>query len=152
MVLESYIRFSLSLVLVSTILWTNCYHDVQAATDEVYVMNNTTRQTNQVVEKPAEIGALQLTVLGVYTFQVTSTKRLSDVEFTVYKEGKEYLKQKTNLNGKISFQLPVGVYTYKQTSERTSDFFAADATEYPLEIKNDGQVSKHIIYNRYIYF
>ncbi|PGL17482.1 adhesin, partial [Bacillus thuringiensis] len=32
------------------------------------------------------------------------------------------------------------------------DFFAADATEYPLEIKNDGQVSKHIIYNRYIYF
>lgn len=143
-----YIRFFLSLVLVSAILWTSCYHEVQAATGEVY----TTQQTNQVDEKRTEIGGLQLTILGVYTFQVVSTKKLSDVEVTVYQEGKEYLKQKTNSNGEISFQLPVGVYTYKQTSERTSDFFAADATEYSLEIKNDGQISKHIIYNRYIYF
>ncbi|AHA75444.1 putative cell wall anchor protein (plasmid) [Bacillus thuringiensis YBT-1518] len=143
-----YIRFFLSLVLVSAILWTSCYHEVQEATGEVY----TTQQTSQVDEQRTEIGALQLTILGVYTFQVVSTKKLSDVEVTVYKEGKEYLKQKTNSNGEISFQLPVGAYTYKQTSERTSDFFAADATEYPLEIKNDGQVSKHIIYNRYIYF
>ncbi|MED3079468.1 SpaA isopeptide-forming pilin-related protein [Bacillus wiedmannii] len=143
-----YIRFFLSLVLVSAILWNSCYHEVQAATGEVY----TTQQTSQVDEQRTEIGALQLTILGVYTFQVVSTKKLSDVEVTVYKEGKEYLKQKTNSNGEISFQLPVGVYNYKQTSERTSDFFAADATEYSLEIKNDGQVSKHIIYNRYIYF
>ncbi|WP_236693218.1 hypothetical protein [Bacillus thuringiensis] len=46
---------------------------------------------------------MQLTILGVYTFQVVSTKKLSDVEVTVYKEGKEYLKQKTNSNGEISF-------------------------------------------------
>ncbi|OQR53570.1 adhesin [Bacillus sp. CDB3] len=115
-------------------------------------MKNTTRQTNQIVGKRAEIGNLQLTVLGLYTFQVIRTEKLSDVEFTVYKKGKVYLKQKTDSNGEISFQLPVGIYTYKQTSERSSDFFVADGTEYSLEIKKDGQLSKHTIYNPYIYF
>ncbi|WP_256869954.1 prealbumin-like fold domain-containing protein [Bacillus sp. CDB3] len=124
----------------------------QANTGEFYEMKNTTRQTNQIVGKRAEIGNLQLTVLGLYTFQVIRTEKLSDVEFTVYKKGKVYLKQKTDSNGEISFQLPVGIYTYKQTSERSSDFFVADGTEYSLEIKKDGQLSKHTIYNPYIYF
>lgn len=80
---------------------------------------------------------------------------LENVEFTIYKDGKVYKKQRTNQNGRVDFQLPLGIYTYKQTSKYPATIvgnYLPDSTIFSVIISPDQQFNQHTLYNAYSRF
>ncbi|MDA1775334.1 prealbumin-like fold domain-containing protein [Bacillus cereus] len=102
-----------------------------------------------------EVGTLEITLAELQWkydhnepggFKYSPGNKLADVEFTIYKHGKEYTKQKTDKDGKIHYTLPTGVYTYKQTSAAKN--YIPEPREFRVTIKSDGHFTRNI-FNTY---
>ncbi|PEZ27227.1 hypothetical protein CN345_23605 [Bacillus thuringiensis] len=113
-----------------------------------------------------EVGTLKIAVLGKdwrYSDKDPSgfeffISKLSNVEFTIYKNGKEYAKQRTNSDGEMNIQLPVGSYTFTQTTaypnypkypphkEHMFATFFPDKREFTVHIKKE-KIADYIVYN-----
>ncbi|MGF2716609.1 SpaA isopeptide-forming pilin-related protein, partial [Bacillus cereus] len=78
-----------------------------------------------------------------------SNKPLAGVEFTVYKDGKEYTKVTTNDKGIAEVKdLPYGEYTFKET--KGIEGYVSDSTTQLVDIKKDGQTDKFTVVNKKI--
>lgn len=63
-----------------------------------------------------------------------ASKPLAGVQFTIYKDGKEYEQITTDANGKIVLNdLPMGKYTFKET--RGLEGYVVSTKEEAFEIK-----------------
>ncbi|MDQ0418157.1 hypothetical protein J2Z48_002346 [Croceifilum oryzae] len=129
-------------------------------------VSNATHVANASSTYKVETGTLEITVFGKdwrYSpsdpsgFEYFLTK-LSNVEFTIYKDGKEYTKQRTNQDGKMNLQLPVGSYKFTQTTaypnypkyppypEFPFATFFPDKSEFSVRI-DKGRVASYKVYN-----
>ncbi|TCP70722.1 SpaA isopeptide-forming pilin-related protein [Baia soyae] len=111
-------------------------------------------------------GTLEITVLGKdWRYSPSAPdgfeyflSELSNVEFTVYQNGKEYTKQRTGRDGKLSLPLPAGSYTFTQTTAYPNypkyppypqfpfATFFPDKSEFSIRI-NEGRVASYTVYN-----
>ncbi|WP_242218047.1 SpaA isopeptide-forming pilin-related protein [Bacillus cereus group sp. BfR-BA-01380] len=123
--------------------------EVQAP--EGYVLDPTikkvTVQTNESallkVENKHIQGELEISKVD---FADDNTK-LSNAEFTIYnQQGQEVAKGKTDANGVITFKLPYGTYTYKETL--APEGYILSENTFSFEIKEDGQIVKHTVKNQ----
>ncbi|WP_410991116.1 prealbumin-like fold domain-containing protein [Bacillus cereus] len=118
---------------------------------------------NLQTDSSKEMGTLEIKLVGLawtYSsehrgkFEYSIGKILKDVEFTIYKDGQVYEKQRTDKDGKIYFKLPMGTYTYKQTSSHPAETFPARSYlrpqgTFPITIAFNGESYQRIIYNSY---
>ncbi|SFT01499.1 SpaA isopeptide-forming pilin-related protein [Bacillus sp. 103mf] len=123
--------------------------EVQAP--EGYVLDPTIKkvnvQTNEnallEVENKRIQGELQISKVD----SADDNKKLSNAEFTIYnKQGQEVAKGKTDANGVITFKLPYGTYTYKETL--APEGYILSENTFSFEIKEDGQMIKHTVKNQ----
>ncbi|MHB0801721.1 prealbumin-like fold domain-containing protein [Bacillus thuringiensis] len=90
-------------------------------------------------------------------FEYSIGKVLTDVEFTIYKDEQVYTKQRTDKDGKVYFQLPLGTYTYKQTSLHPHETdpkgsYARQPGIFPITIAFNGESHQRITYNSYSWY
>ncbi|WP_051957285.1 SpaA isopeptide-forming pilin-related protein [Bacillus sp. UNC322MFChir4.1] len=127
------------------------YNVKEIQAPEGYVLDPTVKkvdvQTNESVllgvENKQMQGELEISKVDF----ADHNKKLSNAEFTIYnKQGNEVSKGKTDVNGVITFKLPYGTYTYKETLAPEGYILSNDT--FSFEIKEDGQIIKHTVENK----
>ncbi|SFX19174.1 hypothetical protein SAMN04487866_10292 [Thermoactinomyces sp. DSM 45891] len=137
-------------VLVGVLLFSGSMSSsVQAASEHTSVNHN----------KNNETGTLEITLKAMeweYSdeepggFKYYPGKALPGVEFTIYKDNKEYAKKRTDKDGKISFQLPVGArFSCKQTSTYPAETgsYLPETRAFSGSFSTKGEVYQHTVYN-----
>ncbi|OPA16473.1 SpaA isopeptide-forming pilin-related protein [Bacillus cereus] len=127
-----------------------------------------TPQNVQAVSEPSqqtqkiEMGTLEITLTAMEWkydrsepggFKYYPGNNLADVEFTIYnkKDNKEYVKKRTDENGKVSFQLPANfAFFCKQTSiypEINGGRYVPEIRSFTGLFKTNGEIYQHTVYN-----
>ncbi|QPA42248.1 LPXTG cell wall anchor domain-containing protein, partial (plasmid) [Bacillus paranthracis] len=120
---------------------------------EGYVLNEETfsfeiKENGQIIKHIVEDkkieGSLEITKVDV----ADGNNKLPNAEFTIFnEEGKEVVKGKTNAEGIAKFEkLPFGKYTYRETL--APEGYVLNEETFSFEIKEDGQIIKHIVENQ----
>ncbi|MGG2017874.1 SpaA isopeptide-forming pilin-related protein [Bacillus sp. S10(2024)] len=123
--------------------------EVQAP--EGYVLDPTIKKVNVQTNESALLEVENKRMQGELEISKVDfadhNKKLSNAEFTIYnKQGEEVAKGKTDTNGVITFKLPYGTYTYKETL--APEGYILNENTFSFEIKEDGQIVKHIVENK----
>ncbi|MDC2865190.1 SpaA isopeptide-forming pilin-related protein [Bacillus sp. BP-3] len=123
--------------------------EVQAP--EGYVLDPTIKKVNVQTNESALLEVENKRMQGELEISKVDfadhNKKLSNAEFTIYnKQGEEVTKGKTDANGVITFKLPYGTYTYKETL--APEGYILNENTFSFEIKEDGQIVKHIVENK----
>ncbi len=120
---------------------------------EGYVLNEETfsfeiKENGQIIKHIVEDkkieGSLEITKVDV----ANGNNKLPNAEFTIFnEEGKEVVKGKTNAEGIAKFEkLPFGKYTYRETL--APEGYVLNEETFSFEIKENGQIIKHIVENQ----
>ncbi|MED0952638.1 SpaA isopeptide-forming pilin-related protein [Bacillus mobilis] len=120
---------------------------------EGYVLNEETfsfeiKENGQIIKHIVEDkkieGSLEITKVDV----ADGNNKLPNAEFTIFnEEGKEVVKGKTNAEGIAKFEkLPFGKYTYRETL--APEGYVLNEETFSFEIKENGQIIKHIVENQ----
>lgn len=111
--------------------------------EKAFELNPSKRSHEATVINKKIVGSVEITKTD------DAKKPLQGVEFTVYKDGKEYKKAVTDANGKITLTgLPMGKYTFKETKGLVGH--VANTEEKAFEIKNLGDSHKFTVVNKVI--
>ncbi|MEB4827766.1 SpaA isopeptide-forming pilin-related protein, partial [Bacillus thuringiensis] len=111
--------------------------------EESFELSSQNRSKSMVVVNKKIKGSLEITKTD------DASKPLAGVQFTIYKDGKEYEQITTDANGKIVLNdLPMGKYTFKET--RGLEGYVVSTKEEAFEIKNLGDSKKFTVVNKAI--
>lgn len=156
--MKNFIRVFSLLIVVIAMLYGNLSQNVSI------VKASSTLDTENV--DMMETGTLEINVLGRdWSYSHTDPsgfehfiRKLSNVEFTIYRNGKEYIKNRTSQDGKMNIKLPIGDYTFTQTTaypnypkylpypeNRWADFFP-DKKKFSVHIERD-KTNSYNVYN-----
>ncbi|PEL96126.1 hypothetical protein CN602_26645 [Bacillus cereus] len=112
--------------------------------------------------KKSEMGTLEITLIAMEWkydrsepggFKYYPGNNLADVEFTIYnkKDNTEYVKKRTDKNGRVSFQLPANfAFSCKQTSvypETNGGRYVPEIRTFSGLFKTNGEIYQHTVYN-----